>query len=139
MGELTRVKIDFATSHLIFPTLVGAILALLGIAILITERRNILASGKMWRKTFATMDRLRFFGALGLTVLYFSLMVPVGDIWPNTGMGFLLCSAPFVFLAGVLFMHDRNPRQLVPIAIVAVVAPLLIWWLFNDVFFLTLP
>jgi len=139
MGDLTKIKIDFATSHLIFPSLVGAILVALGISILFTERRNILASGAMWRETFANMDKLRFFGTLALTILYFSLMVPIGDVWPNTGMGFLLCSVPFVLTIGLLFMHERTLRHMIPLLVVAVLAPVTIWWLFNDVFFLTLP
>ena len=139
MGEWTRVEIDFATSHLIFPTLIGIVLLVLGAAILVTQRRDVLASGAMWRETFARMDKPRFFGALGLTVLYFSLMVPVGDIWPNTGMGFLLCSIPFVALTGLLFMHDRSALKAIPVLIIAVLGPLLVWWLFSDVFYLTLP
>lgn len=70
MGEFTRVKIDFTTSHLIFPTVIGVILAVLTVAILITEYRNILASGPMWRETFAKMDKLRFFGTIALTIVY---------------------------------------------------------------------
>lgn len=139
MGEWTRVEVDFATSHLIFPTLIGVVLALLGAAILITHRREVLGSGTMWRETFSRMDKPRFFGSLGLTILYFSLMVPVGDIWPNTGMGFLLCSIPFVALTGILFMHERTLRSMVPVLIIALAGPLLVWWLFSDIFYLTLP
>ena len=139
MGELTRVQVDFATSHLIFPTLIGVVLLILGAAILITQRGSVLASSAMWRETFARMDKLRFFGGLALTVLYFSLMVPVGEIWPNTGMGFLVCSIPFVALTGILFMHERTLRGVVPVLVVAIAGPLLVWWLFSDIFFLTLP
>lgn len=139
MGELTRIKVDFPTSHLIFPTLIGAILIILGVAILITQRRELLGAGAMWRDTFASMDKPRFFGGLALTILYFSLMVPVGDNWPNTGMGFLLCSIPFVALTGILFMHERTLPKLVPVLIIALAGPLLVWWLFSDIFFLTLP
>ncbi|WIJ26440.1 tripartite tricarboxylate transporter TctB family protein [Devosia sp. RR2S18] len=139
MGELTRVQIDFATSHLVFPTLIGAILLLLGLAILIVERAAILGSATMWRRTFAEMDKLRFLGALALTVVYFLLMVPIGEIWPNTGLGFLLCSIPFVALAAILFMHERTWRKMVPVLVVALVGPLLVWWLLSDIFFLTLP
>ncbi|HEX9596417.1 MAG TPA: tripartite tricarboxylate transporter TctB family protein, partial [Anaerolineales bacterium] len=139
MGELTRVEIDFATSHLVFPTLIGIILLILGAAILITQRREVMGSGALWRETSARMDKPRFFGALCLTVLYFTLMVPVGDFWPNSGMGFLLCSIPFVALTGILFMHERTVRGLVPVFIVALVGPFLVWWLFSDIFFLTLP
>lgn len=139
VNELTRVKVDFATSHLIFPTLIGLVLLALGVAILITRRREVLASATLWRETLAGMDKPRFFGTLALTVLYFSAMVPVGEFWPNTGMGFLLCSIPFVALTGILFMHGRTGRAIVPVLITALAGPLLVWWLFSDIFFLTLP
>lgn len=139
MGTLTRVEIDFATSHLVFPTVIGCVLLVLGLAIAVTHRENILGSGVMWRTTFAEMDKPRFLGTLALTIAYFSLMVPVGDIWPNTGMGFLICSIPFLLMNGLLFMRDRSLRQVAPLAIVAALAPTLVWWLFSEVFFLTLP
>jgi hypothetical protein len=85
------------------------------------------------------MDKPRFLGTLILIIAYFLLMVPVGDFWPNTGMGFLLCSIPFVMLSGLLFMRDRSVRKALPLAVVAVVTPLFIWWLFSEIFFLTLP
>lgn len=139
MGELTRVDIDFATSHLVFPTVIGCVLLVLGLAIAVIHRQNILGATAMWRATFIEMDKPRFLGTLALTIGYFSLMVPIGDMWPNTGMGFLICSIPFVLASGLLFMRDRSPRQLVPLAIVAALAPTLVWWLFSEVFFLTLP
>jgi Ca2+/Na+ antiporter len=139
MGSLTHVTVNFATSHLIFPTLIAGILALLGLAILITRRHAIAGSGAYWRGILSGMDRVRFPGAVALTVLYFLLMVPVGEHWPNTGLGFLICSVPYVFLTGALFLHRRGPRDLIPVAITAAVAPTLVWWLFTDLFFLTLP
>lgn len=139
MGSLTQVTIDFATSHLIFPKLIGGILALLGLTIALTRWPAISGSGAMWRRTFAALDKARFFGTLALLVVYFTLMEPVGSLWPNTGLGFLLCSIPFVFLSGVIFLHQRSPRAMVPLALVSVVIPSVIWWLFSDIFFLTLP
>lgn len=139
MGDLTRVTIDFETSHLIFPTIIAILLGLLGLVILIRDRARIAASGAYWRAIWTDMDKARFLGALALTLLYFSLMVPVGDLWPNTGLGFLLCSIPYVFATGVLFMHDRRPRQMLPLLIVAVVGPTFVWWLFTYPLFLTLP
>ena len=139
MGDLTRVTIDFESSHLLFPTIIACVLAVLGLSIVVRERGSILASGDHWARIFSNMDKVRFFGTIALTLVYFSLMVPVGDMWPNTGMGFLLCSIPFVFLTGVLFLHDRGLRPVASIAVVALVVPTLVWWLFTDVFFLTLP
>lgn len=139
MSELTQVSVNFATSHLIFPMLVGGVLAILGIAILITNRREIAGAGAYWQGVMAAMDKPRFLGTIALTVAYFLLMVPVGDFWPNTGLGFLICSIPYVFLTGALFLHRRGPRDLLPVALAALIAPTLVWWLFTDLFFLTLP
>ncbi|WP_158044791.1 tripartite tricarboxylate transporter TctB family protein [Skermanella pratensis] len=139
MEDFTRVTVNFETSHLIFPTMVAVILTILGVAILITNRRQIAGAGAYWRDVLGSMDKVRFFGTIVLTVVYFSLMVPVGDIWPNTGLGFLICSIPYVFLTGVLFLHHRSLRDLLPVAVTAVVAPTLVWWLFTDLFSLTLP
>lgn len=139
MGDLTKVTIDFSTSHLLFPKIIASVLVILGLMILVRERKGILASGSHWAHIFSKMDKIRFFGTIALTLTYFSLMVPVGDIWPNTGMGFLLCSIPFVFLSGLLFLHDATPRSVATIAAVALIIPTLVWWLFTEVFFLTLP
>lgn len=139
MADLLSVSVNFETSHLLFPMLIGVILMLLGAAIVVTRRGAIANSGAMWSRCFAQMDKPRFFGTLALTVIYFLLMVPVGDRWPNTGLGFLICSIPFVAGIGILYMHERNARSLIPVLIVAVAAPTLVWWLFTYVFALTLP
>ena len=139
MEDLTSVTIDFETSHLVFPTIIAGVLAILGLAILVTRRHEIAGAGAYWRGTLRRMDNLRFFGTIALTVLYFSLMVPVGNFWPNTGLGFLICSVPYVFLTGALFLHVRGFRQFLPVIVTAIVAPTLVWWLFTDLFFLTLP
>ncbi|WP_422372697.1 tripartite tricarboxylate transporter TctB family protein [Hoeflea sp.] len=139
MGELTRISIDFESSHLIFPIIIACLLVALGFVILVRERKRVAASGRHWAEIMEKMDKVRFFGTIALTLIYFSLMVPVGDIWPNTGMGFLLCSIPFVFLTGLLFLHDRDARSVITVAAVALVVPTLVWWLFTEVFFLTLP
>ncbi|AUH33328.1 tripartite tricarboxylate transporter TctB family protein [Paracoccus tegillarcae] len=139
MADLLKVSIDFDTSHLIFPRLIGIILLLLGLVIVIRNRRALAGSGAMWSQTFQQMDKIRFFGTLALTIIYFLLMVPIGDLWPNTGLGFLICSIPFVLLISILYMHERTPRAMIPVLIVSVVAPTLVWWLFTYVFALTLP
>ena len=139
MSELTKVTIDFQSSHLVFPTLIGTVLLVLGLAILVTRRQAIAGAGQYWSQTLAAMDKPRFFGTIALTVVYFLLMVPVGDVWPNTGMGFLICSIPFVALSGLLYLQERTRSAVAVLGLVAVAAPLLVWWMFAHVFFLTLP
>lgn len=139
MSSWLTPTIDFDTSHTVFPTLISAVLIVLGLVIIIRDRQKILQAGVFWKRTFRYIDKSRFFGTLGLTVLYFLLMVPVGDIWPNTGYGFLICSIPFVFLIGLIYMHKRQVRDLVLMGGVAATIPTLVWWLFSSVFYLTLP
>lgn len=139
MDGLTRVSIDFETSHLVFPTIIGTVLLLLGAAIVATRWRRFAGAAGYWSGIFAAMDKLRFFGTIVLTLVYFLLMVPVGDFWPNTGMGFLLCSIPYVALCGLLFLRERTRPALAVLGIVSIVSPLLVWWVFAYVFFLTLP
>lgn len=139
MEYFTNITIDFEASHLVFPRLVIITLFTLGLAIAVRDRKRLLASGEYWRRVLARMDKPRFLGSLTLTVIYFSLMVPVGDNWPNTGLGFLICSVPYVFFIGWIFAHDRKGRALLPLAIVSVIGPVFVWWLFTELFFLSLP
>ncbi len=139
MGELTQVAINFETSHLLFPKIIAIVLGLLGLAIVLRDHARIVSAGSYWHQILTQMDKVRFFGTLLFTFLYFALMVPIGNFWPNTGLGFLVCSIPFVLLIGLLYMHGRGPRQLIPLGLVVVIAPTFVWWLFTYPFFLTLP
>ena len=139
MEKLTAVTVDFDTSHLLFPRIITVVLLFLGVMILIQERKRIAASGVYWQAIVTRMDKQRFFGTLAATVIYFCAMVPVGDLWPNTGLGFLICSILYIFLVGMLFLHERNRRSVIPVALTALIAPTLVWWLFTDLFYLTLP
>ena len=139
MGGLTRVTIDFSTSHLVFPAIIGAVLLVLGLAIVATRWRQLAGAGGYWSGVLAATDKPRFFGTIALTLVYFLLMVPVGDFWPNTGVGFLLCSIPYVALMGLLYLHEKTRALLLALGIVSLVAPLIVWWVFANVFFLTLP
>ena len=139
MGGLTRVTIDLSTSHLVFPAIIGAVLLVLGLAIVATRWRQLAGAGGYWSGVLAATDKPRFFGTIALTLVYFLLMVPVGDFWPNTGMGFLLCSIPYVALMGLLYLHEKTRALLLALGIVSLVAPLIVWWVFANVFFLTLP
>lgn len=139
MGDLTRVTIDFSTSHLVFPAIIGTVLFLLGIAIVATRWRRLANAAGYWSDILSGMDKPRFFGTIALTLVYFLLMVPVGEFWPNTGLGFLICSIPFVALTGLLYLHEKTAPALIALGIVSSAAPLLVWWVFAEIFFLTLP
>ncbi len=139
MQNFWAVAIDFETSHLIFPTTIAAILSLLGLAIALRHRSEFIAAPRYWCHLVTSINKIRFGGTLVLTLIYFSSMEPIGDIWPNTGLGFLLCSIPYVFAIGLLFMRERTPIGSFALGITAFFAPFAVWWIFTDLFFLTLP
>ena len=66
-------------------------------------------------------------------------MVPVGRIWPNTGMGFLLCSVGFCLALARLLVHDITTRKWLAIGLTALIGPALVWYVFSEVFRVTLP
>jgi hypothetical protein len=44
-----------------------------------------------------------------------------------------------VALSGLLYLQERTRSAVAVLGLVAVAAPLLVWWMFAHVFFLTLP
>ncbi|MBX2829973.1 MAG: tripartite tricarboxylate transporter TctB family protein [Rhodospirillales bacterium] len=134
-----NVTIDFSTSHMIFPTIIAVILGILLITILITRGSTMLATvtnGAWWP---AGIDHKRFFGTLALTVVYFLAMPSVGDIFPNTGLGFYLCSIPYLFALSTLFLHERSRRTLSIAAANAIIAPSVVWYILSELFNISLP
>ena len=69
MGGLTRVTIDFSTSHLVFPAIIGAVLLVLGLAIVATRWRQLAGAGGYWSGVLAATDKPRFIGTIALTLV----------------------------------------------------------------------
>jgi len=134
-----HVTIDFDTSHLIFPTIIAVVLGILFIAILITRGRTMFASVTNAPYWPTGIDHMRFFGTLVLTVAYFLAMPAVGDFFPNTGLGFYLCSIPFLFALSTLYLHQRNRRTLLIAGANALIAPTAVWYLLSEIFNISLP
>lgn len=137
--SLLKVKVDFATSHLIFPHIIEVILALLLIAIVMVRWRQIAAAvsgGPIWP---LGIDHARFFGTIAGTIVYFLAMPEVGDQFPNTGLGFLFCSIPYVLGLSLLYLRDRISRHLIYAALNAVIAPTIVWYVMSNLFNISLP
>ncbi len=96
ISDLLRVHISFDQSHLFFPTIVEWLLAVLLLAIAVVHGPELLAqwrsAGIRSRLASWQVDGRRLFGCLALTLAYFAAMEPVGRIYPNAGIGFLLTS-----------------------------------------------
>lgn len=65
MGDLLQVTIDFDRSHLIFPRLIMVILLLLGVAIVIRDRKAIAHSARCGPRPSETWTRSAFSGPSG--------------------------------------------------------------------------
>lgn len=138
-----EVTIPFEESHLFFPRIITVILLVLLAAILVSRRNRMLPclrhAGQVLASSGSGFDRMRFFGTLILTAAYFYLMSVVGDLFPNTGYGFMIVSIPYIFLLSVLYVDNRSRRNLVIIGLNAVIAPALAWYIFAQLFRITLP
>lgn len=139
LNSLLKVKIDFATSQLVFPHIIEAILAILLVIVIAVRWRRIaaaVAGGPPWP---IGIDNLRFFGTIFATIGYFLAMPAIGNHFPNTGLGFLCGSIPYLLLMSLLYLHDWRPRPIIYAAANALIAPTLIWYVLGNVFNISLP
>ena len=100
MSELFTVTIDFKQSHLFFPYIIHWMLLIMVVLILVFQApaylRKVRAGRESLPFTRGPFDALRFTGTLVLTVIYFLAMPWVGEFFPNTGLGFLIVSIPYM-------------------------------------------
>lgn len=135
------VAIDFDQSHLFFPGIIQWVLLILAVAIALVHGREFARNirGASLLPDRDSFDVVRVFGTLGLVVLYFVSMNWVGQLFPNTGMGFLLMSIPFMIALSLLYVHDLDRKKLLVIVANAVLSPLVAWYVLAQLFFITLP
>lgn len=147
MGEgfssLFEISIDFDQSHLFFPTIVLWVLLLLLAAIFIIYGIPFIrALGRGEKKlSFSVehVDKLRLFGTIILTIVYFLSMDYVGTFFPNMGLGFLLMSMPFMFSLSLLYVHNLSPRKFLTISLNSIIAPSIAWYVLANMFNISLP
>lgn len=142
-ADLFKVHVDFSQSHLLFPTIVEWVLAVLLLAIVAVHGPELLA---LWRggefkerMAISPLDKRRLFGSVILTAVYFAAMEPVGRIYPNSGAGFLLMSIVYGFALSWLFVHDNNRRKTILVGLSSVITPAVVWLVFAHAFRITLP
>lgn len=143
LADLLKVHVEFSQSHLLFPTLVEWLMAALLLAIAVVHGPELVAH---WRSTpLGTrlaawqVDKRRFFGSIVLSGIYFAAMEPVGRVYPNSGVGFLLCSIVYGFALSWLFGRDFTRRKWTLMGLSSVITPTLVWAVFATVFKITLP
>lgn len=143
ISSLFKVKINFAESHTYFPTIVFWVLLFLLLLIFVFNGipylRDLRSGKRQIKLSAAHVDKFRLLGTLVLTVAYFLLMDYVGMFFPNTGLGFLIVSMPFIFLLSMLYVHDVTRRKILIIVLNAVIAPSIAWYVLAKLFNITLP
>lgn len=128
------IKVVYSTEHWIMPIIVMVILAVLLVAIIVTEgMARVKAGGKFIEKPgkffIENCDHLKLWGTL---VLFAGYIVCLNII------GFTVTSMIFVFLFNILYAGTEKKSVLVSVCI-AVISSLLIGILFGVVFNITLP
>lgn len=143
LASFFHITIDFKESHMFFPVIIMWVLLFLLALICIIYGRPYLSALRSGERSlsFSTshIDKLRFIGTLVLTVAYFLSMDYVGDFFPNTGLGFLFMSIPFMFLMSLLYVHDLNRRKFLILSLNALITPSLAWYILAKLFNITLP
>lgn len=141
--EFLRVTIDFDQSHLFFPRIMTWVLVGLVLLAVGARHREFARNwGGMCRNCASAakgFDVKRFGATIALLVVYAVAMDRLSDVWPNTGLSFLVCSMAFTAAMSLLYVHDPDRKKLVAIGLAAVLAPLVVWYALAKLFFLTLP
>ncbi|AJQ93897.1 tripartite tricarboxylate transporter TctB family protein [Gynuella sunshinyii] len=137
------VVIEFDQSHLFFPRIIEWLLLIMFLLIMVYQGipylREVRSGTRSLPFVSGPLDLVRFFGTLMLTILYFVMMQVVGDLFPNTGMGFLLTSIPYMFLLSLLYLHQRDRRHLLYVTATSILAPVIVWFILARLFYITLP
>ncbi len=128
------IQVVYSTQHWIVPRIVMAIIAILLIAIIVTEgTARVKAGGSFFVKPgrffIEGCDHIKLWGTLVLFIAYIFCL----DI-----IGFTVTSIIFVFLFNVLYAGTEK-KSLILSVVLAVVSSVVISVLFGVVFNITLP
>ncbi len=134
MKDLLTVKIQYSEYHIVFPKIIGTILIILLAAILLQNLIKRIKEGKIKEFNFKFFDKdlhkLKFFGTIGLLLVYVFFLEIIG---------FIPASIVFMFLLTALFRGDLKKNTLVVSALNSVLTSVLIWFFFGYLFDITLP
>ncbi|SDX85854.1 Tripartite tricarboxylate transporter TctB family protein [Aidingimonas halophila] len=141
--SMFEITIPFDQSHLFFPRIITWLLGGLFVLVLMKYARPIMSKYRSGGMTelldLEEFHKFKFFGTIVLVALYFIMMDVVGSWFPNMGFGFLFVSMPFIFLMGMMYVHEITKATVTKIVIVSLVSPLLAWFVLARLFDITLP
>ncbi|SEI01204.1 Tripartite tricarboxylate transporter TctB family protein [Halobacillus karajensis] len=134
MEDLLTVELSFSEYHLIFPRIVITILLILGAIIVFRYfyKRMKLGSSKKRDFSFfiATYDKTKLFGSAILLFLYPFMM---------ERLGFLISTIGLMFFMTLLFIGKIKKTALFTSLTNALATTFVIWYVFGQLFDITLP
>jgi len=134
MKEFLTIDIKYDEYHIIFPKIIIGILVLLLVLMLIKYLIKRLKAESITQVKFKffeeNFDKLKFFGTIGLVIVYVFFLEIVG---------FIASSIVFMFLLTILLRGNFQRNTLVISIINSVTTSVLVWFFFGYLFDITLP
>ncbi len=137
---MLNVSINFEQSHWFFPKIIISCMLIMGVIILIKERKTIICSIKGFSfNSLLNKDNYRSYVFLIIMAVYILAMEALGDVFPNTGYAFLISTIPLMFVIPLLIEKEINKKKIIYITINSVVSPIVAWAVLGQLFNITLP
>lgn len=134
MKEFLTIDIKYDEYHIIFPRIIIGILVVLVVLMLLKYLIKKWKEGNLTKFKFKffeeNYDKWKFFGTIGLLVVYVTVLEIVG---------FIASSIIFMFLLTILLRGNFQRNTLVISLINSVTTSVLVWFFFGYLFDITLP
>ncbi|MCF6409580.1 tripartite tricarboxylate transporter TctB family protein [Pseudalkalibacillus salsuginis] len=134
MKDLLTIELKFSEYHTIFPKIMLTILMFLAVLMLLLNIAKRIKEGTLtaFRYQFFidNYDRLKFYGTIVLLIAYALVLERIG---------FLPASILFMFLITLLFIGNVRKQSIVVSLANSLATSFVIWYLFGQLFDITLP
>ncbi len=134
MKDLLTVELKFSEYHTIFPKIMLTILIFLAVLMLLLNIVKRIKKGTLTAFRFQffidNYDKLKFYGTVVLLIAYALVLERIG---------FLPASILFMFLITLLFIGNIKKKSIVVSLANSLATSLVIWYLFGQLFDITLP
>ncbi|MGF1760636.1 tripartite tricarboxylate transporter TctB family protein [Photobacterium sagamiensis] len=139
---LLDVSVDFDTSQWFFPKIVLTLMALLLAVIFILDKDKIISNVKTllkFKESNKNTNITKIVLSVVLLIVYFLSMEWLGELFPNTGYGFLIASIPFMFVLSLFYLPKVEKNEIIAVSINSIMSPVIAWYTLGVVFGITLP
>jgi len=134
------VSINFDQSHWFFPRIIIFSLIILLIIIFYRERKIIANNLKGFSiGNIINRDNSKCYLFVAIIIFYIFTMEKLGELFPNSGYGFLISTIPLLFITSFILESDITKKKIVFISINSILSPLLAWFVLGKMFGITLP